>query len=705
VDTSSYIVQFPPSSTCYIVVSREPADVPTATEGYTLSVTAINPPANDLCSGAVNIPVPGTSPFTNTSLDGRGATPDANVSCNTAGAAELRGGVWYRFAPPAGGDDYNLTIAENSTADAVVAVYRGTSCAGLTQVFCSANDTGNSFVALAGNTYYINYGLQSAATTQPQVVYSISVAFAASTSACCNGATCTSVTRTVCGAIGGATYRGLPTTTCSAAVCGAPPVNDACAGAIALTTFPTAVTVPNAIAARDDVDVSCNGATPSDAAPVTRFGVWYSYTTGADAMIFGVGQLSSNNSVLGMFTGTCGNLTPVACSDPEGLSYTVPANTTAYVLIGMTNAVATPSAAGYSLVFDAVPVTGACCDGGSCTAGMTASACSGGNKLWLGASSTCVATPTFVSFPSAPIFIPYCCLSGVSDILLVSGYPGTISNVRVTVTLQGSRAGNLLLKLKGPNNVTLDLVSRAGATTNCNPLVQAVDGATTTLTGTYVFDDGAVQTLGAAAVVNAVTPSGAYRPSTCGAVPTSLAGAFAGIDPNGQWTLTAIDASGQIAAATLVSWGMTFNGSPSPCDNVGACCVGTACSQSISTMCAGTSTAAALCSANPCGATGVCCRGATCNAAVDAVSCTANAPVGASYASTSGVCNGGGSATFPCCYADFNKNGTLQVQDIFDFLNSWFAGSPFAKVGGDGSGGVLAVQDIFDFLNAWFAGC
>jgi hypothetical protein len=53
------------------------------------------------------------------------------------------------------------------------------------------------------------------------------------------------------------------------------------------------------------------------------------------------------------------------------------------------------------------------------------------------------------------------------------------------------------------------------------------------------------------------------------------------------------------------------------------------------------------------------------------------------------------------CPADFNGNGTLEVQDIFDFLNAWFAGNANA----DFNGGGLAVQDIFDFLNAWFSGC
>jgi probable HAF family extracellular repeat protein len=53
------------------------------------------------------------------------------------------------------------------------------------------------------------------------------------------------------------------------------------------------------------------------------------------------------------------------------------------------------------------------------------------------------------------------------------------------------------------------------------------------------------------------------------------------------------------------------------------------------------------------------------------------------------------------CRADFNGDG-LGVDDIFDFLNAWFAGDPRTDFNGvDG----VTVQDIFDFLNAWFAGC
>jgi hypothetical protein len=56
----------------------------------------------------------------------------------------------------------------------------------------------------------------------------------------------------------------------------------------------------------------------------------------------------------------------------------------------------------------------------------------------------------------------------------------------------------------------------------------------------------------------------------------------------------------------------------------------------------------------------------------------------------------------PVCAPDYNCSGTLEVQDIFDYLNAWFAGEIESDFDGNGT---VEVQDIFDFLNAWFAGC
>ena len=106
---------------------------------------------------------------------------------------------------------------------------------------------------------------------------------------------------------------------------------------------------------------------------------------------------------------------------------------------------------------------------------------------------------------------------------------------------------------------------------------------------------------------------------------------------------------------------------------------------------------------------GVCCRGATCNTTVaSAAACTASLvtgqTAGAAFASGS-ACNATGITATPCCYADYNKVNGINVQDIFDFLNDWFAGSPYANTAGNGTTQPLSVSNIFSFLNAWFGGC
>ncbi|HMN40955.1 MAG TPA: GC-type dockerin domain-anchored protein [Phycisphaerales bacterium] len=61
-----------------------------------------------------------------------------------------------------------------------------------------------------------------------------------------------------------------------------------------------------------------------------------------------------------------------------------------------------------------------------------------------------------------------------------------------------------------------------------------------------------------------------------------------------------------------------------------------------------------------------------------------------------------GIAPVPDCAADYNLNGVVEVQDIFDFINGWLAGDPHADTDDSAS---LSVQDIFDFINLWLAGC
>lgn len=54
------------------------------------------------------------------------------------------------------------------------------------------------------------------------------------------------------------------------------------------------------------------------------------------------------------------------------------------------------------------------------------------------------------------------------------------------------------------------------------------------------------------------------------------------------------------------------------------------------------------------------------------------------------------------CRADFNGIDGLSVQDLFDFLGSWFAVDQRADFDNSGA---IEPQDILEYLNNWFAGC
>lgn len=54
------------------------------------------------------------------------------------------------------------------------------------------------------------------------------------------------------------------------------------------------------------------------------------------------------------------------------------------------------------------------------------------------------------------------------------------------------------------------------------------------------------------------------------------------------------------------------------------------------------------------------------------------------------------------CPADVNRDGGQSVQDIFDYLASYFGGVAAGDFNLDGA---VSVQDIFDFLASYFAGC
>lgn len=97
---------------------------------------------------------------------------------------------------------------------------------------------------------------------------------------------------------------------------------------------------------------------------------------------------------------------------------------------------------------------------------------------------------------------------------------------------------------------------------------------------------------------------------------------------------------------------------------------------------------------------GACCRGALCTSSSPD---TCTGPL-ALFAGLGTSCSPDPGATTPCCRADFNHDRLLSVQDVFDYLDAFFAADPRADMINSGSQ-PPTIQSLFAFITAWFAGC
>ena len=510
---------------------------------------------------------------------------------------------------------------------------------------------------------------------------------------CCTGTTCTQLL-----AADSASCSGVFTLNAACTPNACLP-NDACSGAIAMTVGNTYSTAsPGTDATADAYDTCSLGTT-------TPYGVWYTYTTGVEAGVFNYSEIGTHDIIVQVFTGPCNALVPVSCSDAEtNINITMAANTTYTFLLGMWSDTTTPTSS-YDLSANSfTPVTGACCNGTTCSSGVTASACSG---LWLGANSVCGLLPTHSS-GAINATIPDASLTPGTNVLNVAGDPATITDLKVIVSINHTFVGDVLLQLTGPNGTTLNLMSRANGNLNCDPPVIGFAGSGNDLSGTYIFDDAAPTNFNVAAAAGG-TPvaQDSYKASDCSGADVALSApspaGFGGISANGAWTLTFYDLA-TLDQGTVASWGIIVNNmTTSTCDNVGACCNGSSCSLALNAgACAGSfQGAGSSCSPSPCIMSSTnCCRGTTCNP-VAAGTCTGF--VAGSQSLVVGSC-GAGNTLATCCFADYNHDGIQSIDDLFLYFNAYFTGSPWANVGGDGVA-TPTIDDLFLYINAYFSTC
>jgi subtilisin-like proprotein convertase family protein len=567
------------------------------------------PPANDTCATA--IPVAGL-PFRFTQ-DISGAIEDVDTSCNSGAAVATVSGVWFTYTPA---ENQRVRLQELSAANVVMALFGG-GCDSLFEIYCTDPEDVVQDLA-AGQTYRILVGGQGATPLPVGSVidFNMSVVSAAT--------------------------------------------NDTCETARVVTATPYLDTV-DATGAAGDVDVACNSSSNFE----TRHGVWYRFTPAEPGRVT-LNETSVNDVILAAFTGDCtGGLTEISCSDAEPApAIQVAAGTTYYFLVGMWSSTTVPTAPfGFSLTFVAAP--GACCTASGCLIVAGSAACTSLGGTWQGSGSLC-GTPqgridTNAAIPDYPFGGP---VSPVTASVNVAE-TDVITDVNVFVSINHTYAGDLRVRLTGPNGVTVDLFNRAGTPT-CTPGELAVGGGANDFNGDYIIDDDAATTWASALLAGpSPVPAGSYRASGCGDAPVSLNTTFGGIPMNGLWTLTVSDEDEGIVG-TLVSFGMVLNGGTiQPCagGGPGACCINASCSAVSQAECVGP---------------------------------------GRSFSGSGTTCNAPGNGTTPCCRGDTNQDGDVALQDLFDFLSLWFAQAPGANADGlDGIG----VEDLFAFLRSWFSQC
>ena len=238
--------------------------------GWESTISCIpSPPPNDLCANATALPC-GTTDLPGTTNNTVEELPNNTYNSNY--------GVWYTFT----GDGNQNLISAYADFDHEIVLFSGNNCSSLTYIDNIdselANDTESIlFSSTLGTTYYVYIAHYSTSSTTTGD-FTISRA------------------------------------------CITPPANDECAGAIALTVNSdqscAAFTSATTYGGTNSGISACVGSGADD-------DVWFSFTATNTTHEFTLYNISgsSTNMVLEIFSGLCGSLSSIACSDPEASTW------------------------------------------------------------------------------------------------------------------------------------------------------------------------------------------------------------------------------------------------------------------------------------------------------------------------------------------------------------------------------------------------
>lgn len=243
------------------------------------------PPSNDECSGAIALTVnpdlncgvvtPGTVAFAT------GSTGVPTTTCNATGTDD---DVWYSFVATGPSHVVSLLNVTGSITDMVMALYDGTPGCGnaMTHLVCSDPNTMVVGGLTAGNTYYVRVYTWGT-TTSANNAFNICV--------------------------------GTPPP---------PPANDECAGAYSIPVNTSFSCVDVFAGSTVSSTTSSSAPTPSCGATGINDDVWFSFVALNTSHTISLTNFSGGSSdmVMVIYSGTCGSLSEVRCSDPESTTVT-----------------------------------------------------------------------------------------------------------------------------------------------------------------------------------------------------------------------------------------------------------------------------------------------------------------------------------------------------------------------------------------------
>ena len=275
-----------------------------------LTITCVVP-NNDFCSDATALTLPAT-------VSGSLATATADTVPDCIGTGETVVGRWYTVT--GNGHNFRASTCTGPAEvwDGRINVYCGTNCSTLSCVAGANNNSCNffqetvDFCTAAGQKYWILVHTPDAQGTGDYTLTVIDL-----------GTTCT--TTQLCG----------------------PPANDECTGATAITcggTFTVtadqyALYTANPTDPITSCEIAGGGPFAHDA------GWWYKITTGSSQTSLNLTMCATDSTfdtVVGVYSGTCGSLVEVACDDdtcttpafgPSKVCATVQPNTQYYIFV------------------------------------------------------------------------------------------------------------------------------------------------------------------------------------------------------------------------------------------------------------------------------------------------------------------------------------------------------------------------------------